>query len=67
MSSILAVFRSVLLYLTIICCINKVLGGCNRVPTHLPHSRRTRGDNGYKLIVADSANGYVPGKTYNSK
>lgn len=40
---------------------------CPRAPTHLPHGRRTRGDNGYKLIVADGPNGYVPGKTYNCK
>ncbi|XP_034103073.1 spondin-1 [Drosophila albomicans] len=39
--------------------------GCSRAPTHLPHGRRTRGDNGYKLIVADGPNGYVPGKAYN--
>ncbi|XP_064537926.1 spondin-1 [Drosophila montana] len=39
--------------------------GCPRAPTHLPHGRRTRGDNGYKLIVADGPNGYVPGKAYN--
>nr|XP_016929082.1 spondin-1 [Drosophila suzukii] len=38
---------------------------CPRAPTHLNHGRRTRGDNGYKLIVADGPNGYVPGKTYN--
>ncbi|XP_001360711.2 spondin-1 [Drosophila pseudoobscura] len=38
---------------------------CPRAPTHLLHGRRTRGDNGYKLIVADGPNGYVPGKTYN--
>lgn len=38
---------------------------CNRSPTNLPHGRRTRGDNGYKLIIADIANGYVPKKTYN--
>lgn len=41
--------------------------GCPRTPTHLPHGRRTRGDNGYKLIVADGPNGYVPGKAYNCK
>lgn len=41
--------------------------GCPRAPTHLPHGRRTRGDNGYKLIVADGPNGYVPGKAYNCK
>lgn len=39
--------------------------GCPRTPIHLPHARRSRGDNGYKLIVADGPNGYVPGKTYN--
>ncbi|KAI9582876.1 spondin-1 [Glossina fuscipes] len=38
---------------------------CTRAPTYLQHGRRSRGDNGYKLIVADSPNGYVPGKTYN--
>lgn len=38
---------------------------CTRVPTHLPHGRRSRGDNGYKLIVAEGPNGYVPGETYN--
>ncbi|EDW79724.2 uncharacterized protein Dwil_GK17866 [Drosophila willistoni] len=37
---------------------------CPRAP-QMPHGRRTRGDNGYKLIVADGPNGYVPGKTYN--
>ena len=44
-----------------------IVNGCTRAPTHLPHGRRTRGDNGYKLIVADGPNGYVPGKAYNSK
>ncbi|KAM7345975.1 extracellular matrix protein f-spondin isoform 1-T3 [Cochliomyia hominivorax] len=42
-----------------------IVNGCTRAPTHLPHGRRTRGDNGYKLIVADGPNGYVPGKAYN--
>ncbi|XP_014102210.1 spondin-1 [Bactrocera oleae] len=37
---------------------------CTRAPTHLPHGRRSRGDNGYRLIVAEGANGYVPGETY---
>lgn len=51
--------------IAVICvtCVN----ACTRAPTHLPHGRRTRGDNGYRLIVADGPNGYVPGKTYNSK
>ncbi|XP_037949108.1 spondin-1 [Teleopsis dalmanni] len=49
--------------LFVIATINLV-AGCPRAPTHLPHGRRTRGDNGYKLIVADGAVGYVPGKTY---
>lgn len=66
-SNVLAVFGSVLLFAILLCSIEKVVGGCNRIPTHLPHARRTRGDNGYKLMVADSANGYVPGKTYNSE
>ncbi|XP_005181918.1 spondin-1 isoform X2 [Musca domestica] len=49
--------------IAVICvtCVN----ACTRAPTHLPHGRRTRGDNGYRLIVADGPNGYVPGKTYN--
>ncbi|XP_023306152.2 spondin-1 [Lucilia cuprina] len=42
-----------------------IVNACTRAPTHLPHGRRTRGDNGYKLIVADGPNGYVPGKAYN--
>ncbi|XP_055854863.1 spondin-1 [Episyrphus balteatus] len=42
-----------------------LIGACPRAPSHLPHGRRTRGDNGYNLIVADSPNGYVPGRTYN--
>lgn len=66
-ASILAIFSSYLLYANLLCSIDNVVGGCNRMPNHLPHARRIRGDNGYKLIVADSANGYVPGKTYNSK
>lgn len=40
---------------------------CTRAPTHLPHGRRSRGDNGYRLIVAEGANGYVPGETYTGK
>ncbi|XP_017837204.1 spondin-1 [Drosophila busckii] len=49
-----------------VCCLGAaVISACPRAPTHLPHGRRTRGDNGYKLIVADGPNGYVPGKAYN--
>lgn len=50
-----------------VCVTFNLAHGCTRAPTHLPHGRRTRGDNGYKLIVADGPNGYVPGKAYNSK
>lgn len=52
----------VVIWLTI-----SMVTACPRAPTHLNHGRRTRGDNGYKLIVADGPNGYVPGKTYNCK
>lgn len=40
---------------------------CPKAPRHLNPGRRTRGDNGYKLMVGDNPNGYIPGKTYNSK
>ena len=58
--------KCIALLLFIVVTVNAV-GGCSRAPTHLPHYRRTRGDNGYKLIVADGPAGYVPGKTYNRK
>ncbi|XP_067628642.1 spondin-1 [Eurosta solidaginis] len=38
---------------------------CTRAPIHLPHGRRSRGDNGYRLLVAEGPSGYVPGETYN--
>ena len=42
--------------------------GCSRTP---PSSLRTGGkkvgDNGYRIVIADATNGYVPGKTYNCK
>lgn len=40
---------------------------CPKAPRHLNPGRRTRGDNGYRLVVGDNPNGYIPGKTYNSE
>lgn len=45
-------------------CIEVALG-CPRAPRDLPHGRRKRGDNGYKLSIGDNPSGYVPGKIYN--
>lgn len=40
---------------------------CPKAPRHLNPGRRTRGDNGYRLVIGDNPNGYIPGKTYNSE
>lgn len=40
---------------------------CPKAPRHLNPGRRTRGDNGYKLVIGDNPSGYIPGKTYNSE
>uniref|UniRef100_A0A7G3AYU6 Putative spondins extracellular matrix n=1 Tax=Lutzomyia longipalpis TaxID=7200 RepID=A0A7G3AYU6_LUTLO len=41
------------------------VSGCRKVPPFENYSRRTRGDNGYKLIIGGEPNGYEPGKIYN--
>uniref|UniRef100_A0A1B0D368 Reelin domain-containing protein n=1 Tax=Phlebotomus papatasi TaxID=29031 RepID=A0A1B0D368_PHLPP len=41
------------------------VSGCRKVPPFENYSRRTRGDNGYRLIIGGEPNGYEPGKIYN--
>lgn len=39
---------------------------CRKSPSQI-HGRKTRGDNGYKLYLANEPDGYEPGKIYNCK
>ena len=48
------------------CCVIGGIYGCPKTPNVI-HGRRTRGDNGYKLLIGNSPLGYTPGKTYNCK
>lgn len=43
------------------------IDGCPRTPRGIPYGNKTAGDNGYRIIIGNSPNRYVPGQIYNCK
>ena len=57
--------KQLILLLLLILIVIQYCLGCTRTPSGLPHGRKGRGDNGYRIYIGDEPKGYQPGKIYN--